>query len=388
MVECNKEHEGTFNMTDEKIEEEMLYAHNCGRKSFQWELWQECNTCCSFCILGAGSKKTSRERKLKSLHDLKQAIEGLSFKEYNNISLMGGEFFQGQLKDAEIRERFFEIVELCGNLYANKKIGSMWVTATLNIGQQEDLYETLSTLEKAGLKPHPEYPSSGLWICTSWDKKGRFRTEEREKNWQKHMKQIKQKFPWVKLNTSIILTQEVCEMYLRGEFAPREFMNNFDTQLVLNVPRIFDLGTDAYQSLQLHSRLSETGEMNEKVKEYKKQIEADLGFRFFPDRKTFRKFLLKFAKDDPELFHLSLFNIERTSNETHKNFNAQQECIVNERDENNNTEACSFADVVPNINCLIEDVNCKHSIAYEGYIDCCDCMMCDREQIKRCTNIK
>ena len=162
--------------------EEILYDHNCGKKSFQWELWQECNTACAFCVLGCGYKKTSKERKLKSLIDLKDAIKGIDFDVYNNISLMGGEFFQGQLNDPEIKEKFLEIIRMCRDLYLDKKIGSIWITATLNLGDQSDLYEVLQVFEDGGFRPNPNFVKCGLWICTSWDKEGRFRTKERKDN--------------------------------------------------------------------------------------------------------------------------------------------------------------------------------------------------------------
>lgn len=369
-------------------DEEILYDHNCGKKSFQWELWQECNTACAFCVLGCGYKKTSKERKLKSLIDLKDAIKGIDFDVYNNISLMGGEFFQGQLNDPEIKEKFLEIIRMCRDLYLDKKIGSIWITATLNLGDQSDLYEVLQVFEDGGFRPNPNFVKSGLWICTSWDKEGRFRTKGRKDNWEFHMLKMKREFPWVKLNTSMILTQGLCEDYLQGKFVPKKFMEKFDTQLVLNVPRIFDVDRDGFQSLVANRKTEDAGKLDAMVEEFKVRIEKDLGFRFFPDRKTFRKFLVKFARDDADLFDISLFNIERTADETIKNYNDIENSVVNRRNKGSNIEACSVADVLPNKHCLITDLDKKHSIAYQGYIDSNACMLCDREQVRKSLRLK
>ena len=168
-------------------EQALLYTRNPMRKSFQWELWQCCNNFCTFCVLGKSSKYTAKERQLKSQADLKHALKNLDFEKYNNVSLIGGEFFQGQLDDPKVHDSFFEIIEMLAGLYKNKKIGTIWCTATLTIGDQADLYAMLDIFDSAGLRPHPDYYSSGLWICTSWDKQGRFHTQENLENWQYHI---------------------------------------------------------------------------------------------------------------------------------------------------------------------------------------------------------
>ena len=62
----------------------------------QFELWQECNTRCSYCSLGKENMFTPDKFKMQSLD--------LAFKElsesnliYDVVGFIGGEFFQGQL---------------------------------------------------------------------------------------------------------------------------------------------------------------------------------------------------------------------------------------------------------------------------------------------------
>ena len=361
-------------------EEELLYAKNYVRKCFQWELWQCCNNFCTFCVLGKSSKHTAKERQLKSLTDLKHALKNLDFNEYNNVSLIGGEFFQGQLDDKEVHDSFFEVIEMLCELYMNKKIGSIWCTATLTIGDQSDLYKMLDMFDKAGVRPHPDYDSSGLWICTSWDKHGRFHKPQYLENWQHHTAKIKEEYPWVKLNTSVILTQEVCEMYIKGEFVPKEFKEKHNTDLVLSPPRIFDMEDEGFESQNKFKTMGEAGSLDEHITKMKADLEEKLGFRFFPDRRTFRRFILKFSKQDADLYS-SLFDVNRTTDELYKNFNDHDDMELHKRNEESNIEACTIIDTTPNINCLVESFDKKHPYSYAGYIDGNDCMLCDRNQI-------
>lgn len=361
-------------------EEELLYSNNLGRKSFQWELWQCCNNVCDFCYLGKENRHTDKERQLKSLHDLKQNLEELDFQKYNNVSLIGGEFFQGQLENAEVRKSFFEVIETLCKLYTSKKIGSIWLAATLTIGDQADLYKTIEMFERAGVRPHPSYGSSGLWVCTSWDSKGRFHTEKHKQNWEFHMQNISNYYPWVKKNTTIIITQDLCEKYLAGEFVPKHFSGKFLTSLFYKQPAMFHDNTIGGKGKMGLTESAQRGILDEYLTKTKAEIEEGLGYRFFPDRRTFRRFLLKYAKDDADTFN-KLFNIEFRADELHKNFNEDAQDEEQLRDKKSNIESSASADSITNPNCLLEPASRKHIVHYASYADSNACMICDRNQI-------
>ena len=107
----------------------------------------------------------------------------------------------------------------------------MWFTCTLTLGDQKHLYELLDLADSMNIHPKEEYGASGLWLCTSWDAAGRFHTPGMQENWECHMKNIKQKYPWIKFNTTIILQQAFINMYLEGNFSAKQFMKDFNTTL-------------------------------------------------------------------------------------------------------------------------------------------------------------
>lgn len=345
-----------------------LYTNNTGRKSFQWELWQYCNSFCKFCYIGEENKVYNKDRQLTSLEDLSRAIDLLDYNEYNNISIIGGEFFQGQLDDKEIHDKFFYVIEKIFKKYVEKKIGSMWLSVTLTIGGQKHLYELLDLAERMKVFPVDAYPASGLWLCTSWDSVGRFHIDKMKQNWEFHMKNIKKKYPWIKFNTTIILQQDFIEKYLRGEFIPKQFMKEFNTMLFYKQPGV-PSRPETVKYLENTSKFTKS--FDECWIEEKKELNEEVfKFQFFPKRSTFLKFLYKYYKDDRDTFD-RLFNIKYRSDELHRNFNYEEHDISMRRYKDTVAEEQN-AIVLP----------CGHLYYYATYMDSNKCCICDKEFVE------
>ena len=199
-------------------------------KSIQFELWSECNNICEFCFLGTLNRKTPDVLKLSVLEQVLGKIrEPDLFNEYDNISLIGGEFFQGQLKSPEVRAKFFELINQINDYLASGQITSSWITATLIGKNQDDLWDTLNILG-----------DKNLWLTTSYDTRGRFHTPKAEQNWRKNILLVHEKSPKVKVNATIILTQDLIEKYLRDEFSFIELCNGLETSLFLKQPYLLN----------------------------------------------------------------------------------------------------------------------------------------------------
>lgn len=345
------------------IDYDKLYKNNSGRKSFQWQLWTLCNNNCDFCFLGKENRVGVKERQLISLNGLSNAIDNLDFEEYNNISLIGGEFFQGQLQDRDVNGKFFKVIEKIFGLYKNKKIGSIWITATLISRKQDDLWKLLELAEQYDVHPEKEYPASGLWICTSWDATGRFHSEEMENNWKRNMKYIKEGYPWVKLNTTIILQDAFLDMYLKDEFKPRDFMEEFDTKLFYMQPclqEITDMMVKTEKGINISGNLT--------FEEFWLRSKQDFNrrYNFFPTRKKFIKFMNKYLREDWDTFD-KLFNIKYRSDEIHININDEEKDRAVKRVKNGGMEE-SFP----------PPMKCKHLYNYASYSDDNRCCICDK----------
>lgn len=358
---------GDENMiSSDKDNDFLLYHNNVGRKSFQWELWTACNNLCTFCYLGKENRGTDPERQLRSIEDLNKEIDNLDFNVYNNISLIGGDFFQGQLHDPRVRNAFFALMIRIFKLYQDKKIGSIWMTVTLTKGDQKDLYEVLDLADSMKIYPKSEYGASGLWLCTSWDTKGRFHTPESKENWKYHMHNIHNKYVWVKFNTTLILTEDFCKDYNLGNFRFNKFSKEFNTSLFFKqcgVPEV---------SFQGHDRDSKEDLLNWWLS-VKQELNKKFNLDFFPKRKTFCEFLQKCYHEEPEYYE-RLFNIVFRADELHRNINADEHDTKLARDKTSTQEEAD----VPTGTC-----SAKHIIYYYCYSDSATgCCLCDKKAIE------
>lgn len=347
-------------------EDDKLYNNNIGRKSFQWQVWPYCNNGCKFCFLGEANSQYIKERQHTSLNDLSKAIDALDFNEYNNISLIGGEFFQGQLRDPETKKLFFNVIRKMFQLYADKKIGSIWLTCTLTIGDQKDLYELLELAKSMKVFPVEGYDSSGLWLCTSWDADGRFNTKGSKENWEFHMKNIKEKYPWIKFNTTVILQKAFIDLYLKNGFKPKEFMEKYHTSIFYMQPCLVGI-----TEMMLKSENGETLE-GQAFSDHWLKLKQDFQkkYEFFPKRKDFIRFLTKYSYEDRDTF-MKLFNIKYRSDEIHLNINTEEHDRVIKRVKDGEGPEESFPPAM----------SCGHVYNYAPYIDGNQCCICDRDAL-------
>lgn len=129
----------------------------------QIRLWTDCYNNCSFCSVGYKS--------ITSIKDKKERIIKVSTLQDSKISIIGGEFFEGQLKGVE--EEWLSMVK---NIGCNE----LFITANL-INEQYLLKETL--------KVRPD-----ILICTSYDTVGRFKSEEQKYIWLDRVNSLKNVF--------------------------------------------------------------------------------------------------------------------------------------------------------------------------------------------------
>ena len=74
-----------------------------------------------------------------------------------------------------------------------KKIDEVWISASMTIGNQEDLYDTLSLFDDL----------SKIWILTSYDTIGRFHSEKMKDKWIENLKKLRNFSKDVKINITL-----------------------------------------------------------------------------------------------------------------------------------------------------------------------------------------
>lgn len=315
----------------------------------QFELWQECNNKCSFCYLGSNVNHTPKERKLQAIEQAYQKISDVqNYPHYDCLAFIGGEFFQGQLRDPEVRSAFFLLMRKAADLANRHIIKEVWLSATLTIGDQKDLYAVLDLFDNP----------SQVWILTSWDSIGRFHSEKMELTWQSHMKKLKADYPSIKLNTTIILTGDFISRYLKDEFDLERFSQEYQTSFFFK----------QCGSGESFSHLEPTPENNLLVKQKKNEQIPN----FFPKRKQFIEFLCKFRQKESLLNWTKLFNIHYRADDLYRNFNDRSDMELTHR----------YKDTIGETN-EMGHLPCGHLMAYDAYVDEPGCVLCDKHRVEQ-----
>lgn len=314
-------------------------------KILQFELWQECNSNCKFCYSGPDIACTLDAIKIRNL---KLAIDKLkdekTYEEFDGTGFIGGEFFQGQLNNQEVKDLFFELMRVTNEQYKKNLIKKIWINVTLTIGDQKDLYDTLKVFGDI----------EDLWLLTSYDTKGRFHSQKMEETWKYHMKKLHSLYPKVRLNTTMILSADFIQKYINGDINLKEFMDTYNTNLFFKVPC--------------------------KVYSTKEQMEQRVS-NFFPKRNEFLKFLKKFKDTEDSSLWDKLFNIKYKADLVYRNY--KDRIVASVRNKKEALEYCKGDDDVQK---EIDEATpkllpCGHLDSYACYIDSNQCALCDKQYI-------
>ena len=314
------------------------------KKQMQFELWDECNSKCTFCHLCNKNNITPNKTKLNMIQDTLDKISDLSiYDEYDTIGFIGGEFFQGQLNTPEIKSKFMELIKVANDLLNNHIVKDLWLNASLLIGNQKDLYEAIDLIDD----------KTKLWILTSYDSIGRFHTPKMLETWQYHMKNIHNLYPEIKLNTTSILTGDFIEKYLNDNIDIKEFKATYHTNLFLKTT--VKPGHLSHLSKQ---------EINDKIG------------NFFPTQERFQEFLFTFyMREGAEEYH-NLFSNDLRADEVRKNYN-----IDTKRNIKFIRDKQTLEETIDLIDEHIDNLSCGHSTIYQCYIDSDDCCICNKQEI-------
>lgn len=166
------------------------------KKFVQIRLWNDCVNNCSFCSLRNDCRKTSPSSKKTRLKQAAKLIEEI---DASQIGLLGGEFFEGQLKGCE--DEWLMLLHSMLDSGAHLSI-----TANL-IHEQYYLKETIEVLRER------------LLVCTSYDEVGRFHSKLAVANWFSNIEKLNSES--VNLFCTCIPTQD----FLTAEYSLPEWLS-------------------------------------------------------------------------------------------------------------------------------------------------------------------
>lgn len=325
-----------------------MNKENDNRQECQFEVWTECNSRCVFCYLSTNNIKTLDDIKIKQMNEIIDSMKADDFCEkFNKVAFIGGEFYQGQLSNPEVKSKFMEMMDVAADLLNSGKITEVWTCATLTIGDQKDMYEVLKKFNDI----------SKVWVLTSYDTIGRFHTPKMKQTWLDNMQKLRDTYKDIKINITSILTGDFIDKYLEGTLDLWEIANKYNAAIFLKPACPID--------------------RNEKS-QYTKEETNQIIPNFFPTRDKFIEFLYKFKMNEPEFMYDKLFNMKYRSDYLYRFEEGEMHCSHRVKETQQEFYDKQIADNVVN--------KCGHSSQYQIYLDSDECAVCDKEMIKEMVN--
>ena len=232
-------------------------------KVVQFEIWSECNNTCPFCYLRKQMKVLSPEEKINRIQTIIDYISNEeNMKNHDGIGIIGGEIFQGQLSNPDVKSKWIEMLKIVNRLEEEDKINNFWVASALLRKDLTDCFDTLDCFSD----------TSKVLLCTSYDTVGRFINEEQKQLFFNNLDIIRKKYPNIKLHAQVVCTQSLIDEILSGKFDLEGFRQKYNIRVDLSDPWAGYFYKDKYEFEKNHPN-------------------------FFPKRKSFLEFL-RFLHDN------------------------------------------------------------------------------------------
>lgn len=241
------------------------------RKFLQFNLWNNCNNGCKFCY----NNKLNFSSRDDMISDLKFISKELIELDdiYTEVGIIGGEFFDTQIKDYDINKYFYQMTK---NISKLSKLHKFYVATSLIYKIDDLLIPYLNYLKKLKLLEK-------TLLCTSFDLKYRFKTQSDKYLWESNIIKLHNLYPELKIHVEIIMSGFLIDAIESGNFDLVEFSKKLNVHIDYIEP-------SCCQGLSKENMIS---------------LLPD----FFPTRSQFLKFL-KIYIIDKQLIKLDdLFNI-------------------------------------------------------------------------------
>ena len=181
----------------------------------QIQLWQDCRNGCLFC-----SEKQYPSDKIQDIQFAMDKLNSEEVLEFDEIGLIGGEFFDNQLDKPEVLERFYELWYKIVHMHFKK----IYIATSLIFDMDKYFIPFLKEIRNWGC-------ADKFLICTSYDTKWRFNKKGKEELWHENMIKLQEEFPDFKTHIEIILTGDFIDKVLEGKFNISAFSKCYNSRV-------------------------------------------------------------------------------------------------------------------------------------------------------------
>ena len=165
------------------------------------ELWPDCTVNCPFCFnKDRKLRPTSRDKKIDCIQRVIDYLKTDFFK-YKTIQIMGGEFFNGEIDDPEVFDKFIDMCKFLNEL-AVKHYKQICIYTALK--KTSGLYESMDVLT-ANTEPNM------IKFNTSFNY-GITHTETNTQQFIDEVLKVRERYPQIKMHVQSLLSDQIINM--------------------------------------------------------------------------------------------------------------------------------------------------------------------------------
>lgn len=182
----------------------------------QYNLWSDCKNNCEFCF---NKDRTKNVNKIENIKKIIELINLDEVKKYSKVSIIGGELFDSKF-DEELKKYFYNLVD---TIIKKENFKELYIMTNLLYNMDLELNDFLKYINNR-IK---------IVICTSYDLKGRFHTENHLKLFNKNFSYLKNKY---NMHIEIILTDIFMKSFINGSFNYKNFIKQYTDNIDFIAP--------------------------------------------------------------------------------------------------------------------------------------------------------
>ena len=184
----------------------------------EYFLWNNCPNDCAFCVLKYKTRFTE-EQMLTAIKMTKEDI--LSQTEQFNISIKGGEIFAGITK--KVSDAIFD---LFNTIFFSKLVNHITTISNMIFKEDNLLFKVLDEAVKHNF-------IDKITITTSYDIFGRYKNDKSFAFFMNNLEQLRNRYKDLEIIVNTILTRQLCQAVLNGEFDRKKFCNTYEVLSIM-----------------------------------------------------------------------------------------------------------------------------------------------------------
>lgn len=204
---------------------------------FEFIVWENCNNHCQFCFQRENAEIINNIQKKKNLETVLSFLDSDKYVKGCHLLIVGGEIFDNPKMFPDLKVFFDNIF----NRILKDEIEVLYINTNL-------IYQDISICEYVLDKFKEHNILDRIHFTTSYDLKGRFKTEEDRFMMLDNVRTLGAKYPRA-LITNIILTEDVCNKILSNKFDIMNFRESYNTEINLIPYIILDNSLTADRNL-------------------------------------------------------------------------------------------------------------------------------------------